>query len=434
MENKLLCYTGAATGQLLVSDCSCKIADALSSEGYGIGEDQFARLFQNIETAGLSLEERNRLMTEIEVDLFNTGTLVCSRLTHVPMPESMWPTKSAFEEAVASGNLSRASRAISVVGRQCYKPQVGITAVERTEKPPKMLPWEYRFTSSGASACTCPSRIEHRSESFPESSALATPYFANLFAHGLMNPDRTHPFQKGPVESGNTLDSCLFFRSGYSFVDADIKVTNPIIGGSSRSVNLTLNAASSSVPLWPGAGGADVETCGDESLSELSQFCFFGMTLDFDTQFFPTVEQINALSDICSNTEDTETNAGKQAKCCHKVQFQEDKDAAPPGEAGVRHGIIRLDLMRWTQCSTRPFPLVFGAFILRWLPLHFSSAPTRTGLVLTPPLSYPALLISSSPPPYLNPLFVGTPTRQGQNCHQQRRRPVPQARRSAVGS
>tara|TARA_B100000963_G_scaffold269019_1_gene237146 strand:- start:4436 stop:5308 length:873 start_codon:yes stop_codon:yes gene_type:complete len=272
MENKLLCYTGAATGRLLVSDCSCSVADSFASHGLPLCDSLKNLGREAQEASDVSESDLLAACREEEVKLFNDGTLLCSKLTHVPTPESMWPSREAFLEAVRSGNLSLASQTISVLGRQCYSPQVGITAEERSETPPKMLPWEYRFSDSGASACSCPTKIEHRSRSYPETVSLAKPYFDNLFAHGRMNPDRTHPFSKGTPMSGNPLDSCLFFRSGYAFVDDEVQMASPIIGSSSRNVNLDLDAASSGVPLYPGANGNNFETCGDESLSELSQY------------------------------------------------------------------------------------------------------------------------------------------------------------------
>lgn len=387
MQNNLLCYTGGATGLLNIDDCSCNTADMLATTGYKSLEDFVDDHTADFETLDLPKEELEDEIDKLLAKFFNAGTTACSKLTHTPIPESVWPTRDAFDAAIESGNAStRLSQIISVVGRQCFSPQVGITAEQRSRPQPAMLPWEYRFTDSGASACTCAAPLEPRSVSMSEMSPLATNYFLRLESLGYSRPDRSLGRSSTSPKHGNPIDSCLFFRKGFSLSNADLNLSSPVIQGSSRSVNLTLDASSASVPLFPGADPDDTLTCGAESLMELSQFCYFGLELDFQTSFVPNQQHIETLSSVCA---DPGGAPSIRQRCCHLVE------ATPQGggEQTFRT-MIRLDLVR--------------------------ALPPRP---VGPADNNPAALSADA--------VDAVPSRQ--RGHQQRRRPVPFVPARAVG-
>lgn len=128
----------------------------------------------------------------------------------------------------------------------------------------------YRYTDSGASACNCRDPIEHRSESFATTSDAAANYIAALKANRLLsssarplgNPSRP------PTKANASLSSCVYFRSGYAFQNADLSLVTPLLQGSSSTVNLTLLSRESNVPFFPGATHAQEEVCGGMGITE----------------------------------------------------------------------------------------------------------------------------------------------------------------------
>jgi hypothetical protein len=149
----LLCYTGTATGALAQEDCKCELADQLAASTSLTSIQDLrndARDVFEIENQGDNRDEK-AIETFIENAIrnaFNEGTDVCSKLTHLPSPATVFPTEAAYDSFLEN-NLSASSfhlATIGIVGRQCHSPVVGTTAEERTAtatRPPKMAPWEY---------------------------------------------------------------------------------------------------------------------------------------------------------------------------------------------------------------------------------------------------------------------------------------------------
>lgn len=61
----------------------------------------------------------------------NEGTETCSKLTHLAHPATVFPSKADFLAGVKN-------QSISIVGRQCHSPTIGITAEQRSMNPPKV--------------------------------------------------------------------------------------------------------------------------------------------------------------------------------------------------------------------------------------------------------------------------------------------------------
>lgn len=209
----------------------------------------------------------------------------------------------------------------------------------------QMLPWEYRFTSTGASACNCRDPIEHRSESFATTSPVAANYMRALkdrkrvSATGTPGGNPEHPRKRAPMSS------CLYFRSGFAFEKASLDQVSPILGGAATTVDLTLNTESASVPLFPEATSNQEEAvCQQMAMSERINLCFFGIGNDFSPTMLPTADDIAKLATTCAGGNELEDEQ-TLVECCQKAEIQSET-AAPRFGA-----IIRLDLA--SRCSVR---------------------------------------------------------------------------------
>lgn len=149
----LLCFTGTATGALAQEDCKCELADQLAASTSLTSVQDLendARDVFELENQGDNRDEQaiEDFIENAVRNAFNEGTDVCSKLTHLPSPATVFPTEAAYTDFLAH-NLTASSfhlATIGIVGRQCHSPVVGTTAEERTAtatRPPKMAPWEY---------------------------------------------------------------------------------------------------------------------------------------------------------------------------------------------------------------------------------------------------------------------------------------------------
>lgn len=204
------------------------------------------------------------------------------------------------------------------------------------------------YTDSGASACNCRDPIEHRSESFSATSDIAHNYLQALAINRALKSNgqpRGNP-ERPPAKPQKQLSSCVYFRSGYAFQNADLAMVTPLLQGASSTVNLTLLSRESNVPFFPGATHEQEEVCGGMGITERINSCFFGLLDDFSTELLPSQDDINKLSATCASTND-ELKPFQQ-KCCHKVKVHTRDDPDPE-----LRPIIRLDMVR-RRCRRPP--------------------------------------------------------------------------------
>ena len=237
--------------------------------------------------------------------------------------------------------------------------------------PPPVDPLPAGYTDSGASACNCRDPIEHRSESFATTSDAARNYIQALVINRLLRPNGLPHGNPGRPRTSpqKQLSSCVYFRSGYAFQNADLTMVTPLLQGASSVVNLTLLSRESNVPFFPGASREQEEVCGGMGITERINKCFFGLLDDFSDTLLPSEQDIVQMSATCASTND-ELIPTRQT-CCHKIKVYTNKNQEPE-----LRSIIRLDMVR------RPPPPPAAT---RWLPPADRRPPGEDARRAVPP-------------------------------------------------